>query len=389
MGFESSGAECEKGAKFWHTNGRKWPEKLHKHLISNHTIADSSIENFKIEWETYYEKGAVTINERTVEAKITTINERTVEAKTTLHTILNNLNCKLCSYVGKEKNESFGIGSNPLIRRNTLLRHYCFHHFREPLEYFLSEYFNDKTCLKCSKEYKKSTAEKIIHIGYDHDELLTFILESPTSFKELTNKPSTINEMNLKKKTVKEMYTCEECGKTLSKANRAAHHKLHTSERPYSCEKCPVTFKHSKSLIIHERVHTGYKPYVCDTCAKAFSHEGNYKKHLITQHSAKISVCDECGKTCNSKYDLTVHVEEHYKTRAFSCGHCIKGFHEKRDLERHELIHKGEKLFTCMSCKKRFLDKKSLRRHMKSQHKKAGEDLVQSTDKSNLNKKKA
>lgn len=83
------------------------------------------------------------------------------------------------------------------------------------------------------------------------------ILENEEKFKREKILNCTVQTETIEKRHATATQ-CEVCGKMLScYGNLVKHMKLHTGERPYSCDTCKRTFSRAEHLNIHKRTHTG------------------------------------------------------------------------------------------------------------------------------------
>ena len=238
-------------ANFWKQNSNMWIDFLRRHLSQMHKQASDEIKDFKIEWQKYFENGAILIE--------------TKNPKDDLDDILQH-QCKLCDWQYYRK-------GTKISERLALAEHYCTYHFGEPLQNCVDEnitlvrgkkyYF----CLECKKKYNfQSKVKKVIHMGYHHGELYKYLKEDSsidlTPFRE-------------RKEVKAKIYTCDNCEtvfqrklglmshvkyscvkKGFSTLTHLTRHKMkkHSAIVPVSCEVCQKNFKHQESLEKHNRV---------------------------------------------------------------------------------------------------------------------------------------
>lgn len=90
----------------------------------------------------------------------------------------------------------------------------------------------------------------------------------------------------------------------------------HSDDRPVACdiEGCTSTFKNSGGLHYHKRqVHSEERPFACDFCPMTFKISSNFHRHVRAQHEGLRFECRKCSAEFVTKQNRDHH-EEH------SCG---------------------------------------------------------------------
>ena len=82
------------------------------------------------------------------------------------------------------------------------------------------------------------------------------------------------------------------------------------------CKFCGKQVKGGHYLKIHERLHTGEKPFSCEICNFECISKFILKKHVEDKHSKNQNeICNVCKKSFLSKSKLALHMKIHSENR--------------------------------------------------------------------------
>ncbi|KPJ18790.1 Transcriptional repressor CTCFL [Papilio machaon] len=138
----------------------------------------------------------------------------------------------------------------------------------------------------------------------------------------------------------------EHCGKKFITRRLLLMHcrAKHGYEKTDKCSFCDYKASNAEQVKIHERLHTGERPFSCQQCAAEFHRKSSYLQHIAIHLPEKTVQCSQCPARFKSLTLMRIHLHRHRAPQyAFRCALCEGRFSRRRNAARHlQRVHSAE-----------------------------------------------
>ena len=201
-------------------------------------------------------------------------------------------------------------------------------------------------CLKVFKFVSHLREHAVVHTG-----------EKPFKCEECSSQFGQASNLRAHVKTIHRLerpYKCEACPAAFpSQPALVGHSQIHTEARPYRCDLCPSAFPNPKYLHKHKKkTHRGEHPYnKSDLRATEVKSAENLSPVAVGDVDERPYTCDRCDVSFRRPAHLTVHKGSHTRVKPTTeCEICQKVFSTPQSLEKHKKLHLTDQIAKVFRC---------------------------------------
>uniref|UniRef100_A0A2A4JP63 Protein krueppel n=1 Tax=Heliothis virescens TaxID=7102 RepID=A0A2A4JP63_HELVI len=138
-------------------------------------------------------------------------------------------------------------------------------------------------------------------------------------------------------------FICDQCGKGFPVRTELHMHQIaRHGVGPYlQCDHCPYKAPRKLSLIEHLRIHTGERPFTCEKCGLTFRRRAIWRNHLV-HHMEKQYQCTYCPRKFYRQASMLAHCNNvHQRMYMFMCSVCGVTYTKTETVKRHMVVKHG------------------------------------------------
>lgn len=222
---------------------------------------------------------------------------------------------------------------------------------------YLSEPASEKELSKPKSKIKKERKSK------ERNGLMKNAVKFETNKKQIKRnirQPKPLRQRNI---------PCKICNKVLANRLTYDHHMQRHNICKYICDKCGKGFPIVTELHIHQISRHGVGPYLqCEQCSYKAPTKLKLKEHIRLHTGERPFTCDKCGLTFRRQAIWRNH-QVHHSEKSVQCTYCPKKFYSNRQMLAHiNSLHERRYVYLCSICNVTYAKSETVKRHMISKH---------------------